>query len=233
VKQTVNYQVITKLLSYDYKNAFERIGFTVMGILIALWINRCDEGLKRRELERKSLVELKNALLIDLKDIDETLTTIPRRPIDRAIDYMEGRPVNPDSVHIFFQYSFFHTFQLANTSAYETLKSRGLDLIRNDSLRTAIATLYDVTYEHQSKMEKIRSDAYDKYVNPARVAYFLTPSKGPGVLRNVDFEAVRRDKTVLTALKVHYEEYNNNQKDFQVLKKGVEELIAMIDAELK
>ena len=36
---------------------------------------------------------------------------------------------------------------LTNSAPYETLKSRGLDIIGNDTLRLRIAHYYDVEYE--------------------------------------------------------------------------------------
>ncbi len=227
----MNFQVITKLLSYDYKSAFEKIGFTVAGILIALWINRCDETLKRHDLERKSLLEVRNALRIDLKDIDETLATANRddKALKKAVDFLEGKPCNVDSLPEYFYYSFFYTFQLANTAAYETLKARGLDIVRTDSLRTAIATLYDVVYEHHAKMEKIRNKTYEDYVNPTRIKYFLTFPKGVEALRHLDFNTIRKDQSVLTALRVQRELFSRNMEDFRTLDKEARRLIAMIE----
>lgn len=146
----MNFQVIVKLLSYDYKSAAEKIGFTVAGILIALWINRCDEGLKRRSLEEKSLKELHSALNSDLKDIKETLegVDIDIYSVTRVQQFLRKEVPPFDSLRYFIPHTFAYTFHLANTSAYETLKSRGLDLISNDSLRLKIAELYDVTYDY-------------------------------------------------------------------------------------
>lgn len=43
---------------------------------------------------------------------------------------------------------------IQNSSGYESLKSKGLDLIKNDSLRHYIINLYDFEYEIIEKLEE-------------------------------------------------------------------------------
>ena len=232
-KQVVNYQVISKLLSYDYPSALEKIGFTVAGILIALFINRCDETWKKRDLEVKSLQEIHDALGVDLIDIEKTAhwDTSQTRYIQNALNFMDGKLVNRDSLPIYFKHSFFYSFLLANTAAYETLKSRGLDLVQNDSLRLSIAYLYDVTYDFQNKVDQINNAMYMEHISPVRFRYF-TKNVVTKLPYDVDFEEVRRDKNVKLALKLSYELYYKNKNEYEHLEQEVKRLRAAITKEL-
>jgi hypothetical protein len=61
---------------------------------------------------------------------------------------------NLDSVR---QYYFLLTrdfVSIQSTSGYETLKSKGLELIKNDSLRTKIISLYEYDYKTLTQVEE-------------------------------------------------------------------------------
>lgn len=230
----MNYQVIVKLLSYDYKSAAEKIGFTVAGILIALWINRCDEGLKRRNLEEKSLKELYSALNSDHKDIKETLeqVEIDIYAVTRVQQFLKKEVPPFDSLRYFIPHAFAYSFHLANTAAYETLKSRGLDLISNDSLRLKITELYDVTYDYQKKSDDMDNLNFINYVAPVRVKYFI---KNPitRMLNSIDYQSIISDATVLTAMDIQYELYYRTREKYRSLDRAVMGIQRQIEAELK
>jgi Family of unknown function (DUF6090) len=233
-KPAISPQVVSKLLSYDYKSAVEKIGFTVLGILIALWINRCDENWKKNALEEKSLRELHAALAVDLVDIQKATQgdTVNVWHIQKALQFMRGEPVNMDSLPYHFKYSFFYSFLLANTSAYETLKSRGLDLITNDSLRLAIAHLYDVSYDFQTKVDDINNTLYNNHISPLRVKYF---AKDPAsrLPYDLNYDELRRDRDLYNALKISLEMHYKNRNEYEYLEAEVLALQAMIQRELK
>ncbi len=233
-KPAISPQIVTKLLSYDYKSAAEKIGFTVVGILIALWINRCDENWKKSTLEEKSLRELHAALAVDLVDIQSATQgdTANIWHVQKALQFMRGEPVDWDSLPHYFKHSFFYSFLLSNTSAYETLKSRGLDLISNDSLRVAIAHLYDVSYEFQTKVDDINNTLYNNHISPLRVKYFAKDpfSKLPYEL---NLDELRHDKDLYNALKISLEMNYKIRQDYEHLEAEVLALQAMIQRELK
>ena len=57
--------------------------------------------------------------------------------------------------------NLFVNFQLVeNTSAWENLKSTGIDLISNDSLRNAVSKLYSTHYQYLDNFERGPDERY-------------------------------------------------------------------------
>lgn len=70
------------------------------------------------------------------------------------MDVLANNTAQTDSflIHYFNLTRDFISIQ--NTSGYETLQSKGLELIRNDALRTAIISLYEYDYTTLKKLEE-------------------------------------------------------------------------------
>jgi len=64
------------------------------------------------------------------------------------LDYLNGGQAGGDTLALYYQHVIFRDYiSIQNTSGYETLKSRGLELVEDDSLRNAIVSLYEYDYE--------------------------------------------------------------------------------------
>jgi hypothetical protein len=151
-----------KIVAYDYAAAAEKIIFTTIGLLLALWINNWSDDKKNKEIEVKTLRELDAALAHDLKDVEETEGGYQWRHLscEIVLRHLDNVDVYPDSLGLYFNTVFGYSFLLSNTSAYESWKSRGLETITNDSLRLALLDLYDVKYEALIYAES-RQNAYN------------------------------------------------------------------------
>ena len=69
-------------------------------------------------------------------------------------DLILGKPRDLDSLELHY-YTVTRDFvSIQNTSGYETLKSKGLELIQTDSLRTEIISLYEFDYTILRKLEE-------------------------------------------------------------------------------
>lgn len=148
--------------------AVEKVGFTTLGILLALWINNWDESRKKREIEKETLLEIKAGLEQDRRDLKETIFGYESRVenVSRLFDYLGRSSPPPDSLATSVSQLVGFSFLLANTAAYETLKSRGLETIVNDSIRLGISTLYDVDYEAILMSEKHLAELYNNLLMP-------------------------------------------------------------------
>jgi hypothetical protein len=148
-----------------------------IGITLSLWFNEWDGDRKQRELELKTLREIKNEILLDTIDLNINLAGY-REMIrsDTVFEnfFMGGMgsekqpsvvPTGNDLAQL--NNAFMITLQ---TSAYETLKARGIDLIGNDSLRLSIIRLYDFDYkvleslENTGMMKDIRREMHPYFV---------------------------------------------------------------------
>jgi len=127
--------------------AIGEIILVVIGILIALQINNWNEGQKQRQEEIEILKEVKSALIYDLNNAFHSMKNraISRR--DLAIDLLEtiktGKELN-DSINFIF-IAGGETFRPSYT-AYKALESKGIDIIKNDSIKYGIIQIYDSDY---------------------------------------------------------------------------------------
>ncbi len=133
-----------------FKYAIGEIVLVVIGILIALQINNWNEYRKERTVEIKILKEIYENLSVDRTNlqlkIDETqsfnLASL------KVLEHLENKTPLNDSLHFYYsRLNAYGTFR-AVTAGYENLKSKGVDLIQNDSLRSSILQLYDYEYFH-------------------------------------------------------------------------------------
>ena len=128
--------------------AIGEIVLVVIGILIALQINNWNNDKEQRKLEAKYLNEIQNNLRADLSDIVFNINFNESKLKSNKIvlDYLQGNIEYSDSLEFHMSNLFLSTRTLVNTSAFESLKSRGLEIISNDSLRQRITTLYEFTF---------------------------------------------------------------------------------------
>lgn len=124
----------------------------ISGFALTNW----NENRRDNEAAKKILTEIANGLEADVLDtkinIEGHLEGISACRYWRKI--INEEDVAPDSL---IQYYFSVTrdfFSAQNSSGYETLKSRGLELIENDSLRLQIISLYEYDYKNLKYMEE-------------------------------------------------------------------------------
>lgn len=122
----------------------------VIGILIALWIDTRYTEHQLQKTEQKYLSEMRDNLVFDLKDIQFNIdyNEIRLRSNQIVLQYLNKEIPYSDTLEVHFSNLFLSTRTLPNNSTYETIKSRGLDIISNDSLRQQITTLYDFWFKN-------------------------------------------------------------------------------------
>lgn len=137
------------------KYLFEFISIFV-AVTAAFALNNWNDHRKSAQAENKILTEIYNGLKKDLEDI--RLNKMGHDQGIEAIMYfgrlLTDKNVGQDSL-------FFHYLNLTrdftsiqNTTGYQTLKSRGLELIENDQLRSEIISLYEYDYATLRKLEE-------------------------------------------------------------------------------
>ena len=133
------------------KYAIGEIVLVVIGIMIALQINNWNELRKEAIYERKILIEIQNSLQKDLnfwKNLLKGRITRKESGAPELLKKLNNPDVYQDSVgsmirdyanlRIGINFSY-------DKGPYESLKSIGLDQIKNDSLRQNIVRMYEVT----------------------------------------------------------------------------------------
>jgi len=127
-----------------FRYGFETLA-VVVGILIAFALDNWNDERKQQELEVKTLIELRNALLSDLEDITHNTNRHKnaQNSCELLVDYIDRNLPYHDSLAVHFGYISDMTIFLPHIGPYETLKTKGLDLISNDSVRLLLSEYYE------------------------------------------------------------------------------------------
>jgi len=138
-----------------FKYAIGEIILVVIGILIALSINNWNEDKKLQKKEINLIKELRVGLVQDTVKVMSYLSilNISENAIKKINNAFEKNQ-QPDSLNIWFGESMFRTGWDGTIAPYETLKSQGISIISNDTLRKKIINLYEAVYPSIISNEK-------------------------------------------------------------------------------
>ena len=143
-QQLLTDKKISKYLLY----AIGEIVLVVIGILIALQINNWNEKRKIKHKETVILKELLTSINSDLKayeSFSDPRIQRKKRGLDSLFTYIFDKKEIKDSLFIDFYTNMSQDiFVRFDNGPFEDLKSSGLNIISNDSLRTAINNAYTV-----------------------------------------------------------------------------------------
>ena len=152
---------------------------------MAFAFNKWNENLRDRQSETKTLIEIQNGLELDLSDFKHNVQGhhIGLSACDYFYDIVNNEPVNSDSISFYYHHLIRDYISIQNKSGYESLKSKGLELVTDDSLRLSIISLYDYYYEIIEKLEEDYQemqfhDSYFETINNNLADNFVFDDKG-------------------------------------------------------
>lgn len=131
-----------------------------IGVFAAFALDNWNDNRKDNNTELKILSEINNGLKQDIKDINVNVEGHKSGLLATAFfsKLLLNKQVHSDSL----MYHYFNLLRdfisVQNISGYQTLKSKGLEIIRNDSLRTEILSLYENDYNSLRKLEESYSE---------------------------------------------------------------------------
>ncbi|MDC7998015.1 hypothetical protein [Gilvibacter sediminis] len=148
---------------YEFLSVFFAVTFA---FLLDSW----NQNKNQRLTEKTILKEIYNGLERDSIDLhnDELAMQYNLKAVDYFRKIVNNVEVDNDSLATYYFYLTRDAVTIQNTSGYETLKSVGLEIIENDSLRKAIIDLYEVRYKLYQKF----TEEYDE--NKYMRNYFAT-----------------------------------------------------------
>lgn len=168
---------------------WKKYGFEFLSIFIAVIsafaLNNWNENRKDSISESKILAEIANGLEKDLIDIK--LNIRGHKEGIAACQYFAkafaGKDLATDSLMQQFFNLTRNFVSIQNTAGFETLKSKGLELIKNDSLRHKIISLYEYDYNILQKLEEEYSEMqfqenYFKEINKELAPNFIINNDG-------------------------------------------------------
>lgn len=132
---------VSKYLLY----AIGEIILIVIGILLALFLNNLNTERKIKIVEIKLLKELNSNLNSSMNALERTIQSEQDYLESNLmiLDYLDNKKLYDVSLGQAFGNYFWTISSHTITSGYEYLKSKGVDLITNDSLRKNISFIFE------------------------------------------------------------------------------------------
>lgn len=211
-----------------------------IGVTMAFALNKWNEDRRDRDSESKILTEIKNGLELDLIDLRGNMFG-HEKGIEACFyfrDLINNEPVDKELLEHAYFILLRDFISIQNKSGYESLKSKGLEIVRSDSLRFKIVSLYDFDYEIIEKLEESYSenqynDNYFKTVNDLLAEKMVFDSLGK--LIEIQQPIVLSDKERNILMSYFWRMESNREyrlKYYRIVEEAVEKLIELIDAEI-
>jgi len=218
-----------------FQYAFGEIVLVVVGILIALQINNWNESRKTQKRETKILAEINSNLeenMINLES-DIQLQIYGAWCIDYVTDHMDHKRPYNDSLPFYLGKGEPAPDIVLTSSAFETLKALGLELIENDFLRKKLTRLYEVTYPTLLQdTKRIEDQLWPAVVTPLFQKYFRYDYEKDEYIPT-SYEAWLYDQEFLNmwTFRGAMRKHSTQQKKYAL--KQTQEVHALISHELK
>lgn len=231
-QQMINENKTSKYLKY----AIGEIILVVIGILIALSINNWNENRKLQNEELKLLSDLKTNLETTYKNfvtdtIDNSELIAKYNNIQNFID--KDLPYSNKLDKAFGELTFWSSPYII-TTAYKTLQTKGLDIIKNQTLKKDIVNIYDVHFN-------VLTQDYDK-AEWALNQTVLTPFVSKHIRRYDDvslsvarpnnFESLKQNDEFLNILSMIIRQRKRELEFYREVMIGTNKLIQDIEAEI-
>ena len=218
-----------------FKYAVGEIILVVIGILIALFINNWNEERKRKLEEITVLNGIKNALKSDLtNEFDKhiLMNKIGLTQTDSLLNYINNNLTYVETLSSYLP-SFSTTLRknwTPNTSAYKILESKGLDIVKNDSLLKNILNIYNKDYPRITMLfDNYLQNLYD-YGRPLLRQKFVFSN---GNFKPLNPDSILKDSELINTININKINLTQHQASLELFRKNVENVINQIESEIK
>ncbi len=156
-----------KLQKNHFYKFLSEITIIVIGVLIAFQLTNWGKQIEKKETEREVVSQIYfelNDNLVDLKN-DVEIHRLALKSQQKVQQFLDGGASNADSLMMDFYWMSKEEYIFPNLSAFENLKSLGMNIIQNDSLRDLITLVYNNYFPRISKGNNLHPDI-SEYLNP-------------------------------------------------------------------
>jgi hypothetical protein len=188
------------LSSINWKSAFGEVTLIVIAVLIALQASEWQNARSERETEEAFLYEIEFALATDLDLLAKGLERYVHieAATARLVDAMQTEQQYTETMDADFGAFYSLRYIALNKGAYESLKSHGLTLIQDDSLRASIARVFEQTYAEVARSVDGERSAIREVLRPFVLKHFrdlefgknATPIDYDSLLQNTEFHNI-------------------------------------------
>ncbi len=212
-----------------------------LGVTLAFALSQWNERNKRYESSEKTLLEIRNGLASDIVDLrgNKTGHETGIYACHYFRKYLTEQKVDKDSVVLMFNSLLRDYISIQNKSGYESLKSKGLELVRDDSLRLEIISLYDFDYEIIEKMEEGYSESqfHENYfytINSLLADYMVFNDQGELIQLKPPVDLSRKERNIILSYLWKIEFNRSFTRDYYMqVENKAQRLIEHIDATVK
>ncbi|NVJ85106.1 MAG: hypothetical protein HWE15_02315 [Algoriphagus sp.] len=219
---------VTRYLVY----AIGEIILVVIGILIALQVNNWNEAtkLKRQEIQllKEMLTELRKQQQDFIFNINHHREA--KEACEILLQALSNDQPYHDSLDIHFSRSYNFTILDNQQNAFAALKSKGITMIQNDSLRFLISEYYDVRMPFQIKIQE-GSMKQGLEISQSHLGLFQNFAWNKS-MEPWDFEELKKNRAYLSWLSFTADNRGFEMENFQTTLKRNSALIASITEEL-
>ena len=145
----------------NWMYAFGEILLVVIGILIALQIDNWNEDAKKMRFQVSLLQELQKDLVADTIMLSNQADRI--ESMLHAVRVLSTMPSYDDSLSYYIGKLEEGVLFTSQNASFETLKSVGVDLIRDNELRRAILGIYR-NYEFHDQIVRVSQEEFFNHV---------------------------------------------------------------------
>ena len=210
-----------------WKHLISEVLLIVIAINIGLWFNNLNDNRKARDLESKILNEFLVSLNSDRADILSNIKT-HKKGIKSCARLLKNKTENIDTIKTDLGWSYSWTYLIADLSSYESLKSIGFQLIKNDEIRHGITKLYNVDYRTITEAENNHKRICNLFDEKISAIYSIENNKT--IFREPIYITINNLKIKLINLQNSHTNIKNTY-EVEVLSK-IEDLISKINKEL-
>ena len=210
-----------------WKYLISEILLIVIAINVGLWFNNLNDHRKERNLESKILHEFVVSLNSDRTDMLSNIQT-HKKGIESCVRLLKNKTENIDTLKSDLGLSYSSTYLIADLSSYESLKSIGFQLIKNDEIRHGITKLYNVDYKTITEAENNHKRICNFFDEKISDMYVVENNKT--IFKEPNSTAINRLKVSLIYLQ---NSHRNMKSTYEIeLLSNIEDLISKINQEL-
>ena len=147
----------------------------VVGILIAFYLDNINAEKQAKELETELLSGLKSNLVNNIKILERTLESESQYLSynQLILDYLDHQKPYNEELESAFGVYFWTVSTNPVTGGYEFLKSKGIDLITDDSLRNRISFIFENEFSILKNENEVWSNNLQQNISyPYHVKHF-------------------------------------------------------------
>ncbi|MGD8278184.1 MAG: DUF6090 family protein [Gemmatimonadota bacterium] len=185
----------------DWRHAAGELVLIVVGILIALAASEWQNDRAERRTEIALLEELEHGLTTDITSLNGMLERYrgTEDRVSRLLGYMQAGGEYSDTLEAYFGAAYgFQSLDL-NRAGYESLKSQGLDLVSDATLRSRIAQVYEQAYPRIEASVRMERNVVLEVLRPYFLRHFRNLRFGLSA-EPIDYRALLADDEFLNLL---------------------------------